>query len=99
MNKTNNTKRTELCDGDFAELVASKIEDFLSQGVTNHETIALLELAAASMSTLAWMDKANTDLDELFQWCKEATLRNLKHRADLWQAKVSAVEAQIEAAH
>ena len=36
MNNTNNTKRTELCDGDFAELVASTIEDFLSQG--GHES-------------------------------------------------------------
>ena len=30
---------------------------------------------------------------------KRQLYANLKHRADLWQAKVSAVEAQIEAAH
>jgi hypothetical protein len=98
MNKTNNTMGTELCGGDFAELVASAIEDFLSQGFANDAPIALMELAAALMSTIAWMEKPNSDLDGLFQVCKEATLRNLKHRADLWRAKVAAVERQIEAA-
>jgi hypothetical protein len=90
MTKTNKTTNTDLCDDDLADLVASTIEDFLSQILGGRETNALLELAAASISTLVWMDREDKDLDELFEFCKEATLRNLKHTVDRWQSKVFA---------
>jgi hypothetical protein len=83
--------------GDFEEEVVTTIKDFLHDGgFAPHEWKALTELAAEAMSTLIWRHGEQMDIEEVFEACKENTLRNLKQRFDHWQAKVSAVEAQSE---
>jgi hypothetical protein len=58
----------------------------------------LTELAGQSMSALARMVEEECGIDWVFEKCSEATLSDLKHRANHWLSKLAAVEAENKAA-
>jgi hypothetical protein len=96
---TSNTKEARVYRNYFHRLAASSIKDILSLINPEFEDFALIELAAESMSALAWMVEGELEIEWVFEQCKERTLESLKVRIDHWHSKLSAAETQNEAAH
>jgi hypothetical protein len=80
-------------------LAAEAVRDYMLPVESEFQGIALGALAAQAMAHFAWKAEGEMEPQEVFDLCKESAILELRRKSERMHAKLSAIDAQRQAAN